>query len=240
MTLELSDRRRAQLQQILDEIPRTQRRTSIQKWHQVLGELRSMAIAIPGSRGLFCQLQLALNHSNNGRLHLTRRAIHDALADFCWLADNFNCAAHTEIRTDRKIASYPQWGMRRCRIWHGRRRFSTYVRQDSQPTLWRSPFCPSTQAKLVSFTNPTGTITNSDLELAATVVQHEAYAHTADIRECTTHTKSDNTPAALAVQRIGLHQGASSLPSPPASIASAVPSVSQHVHVPPWLAQPHG
>jgi hypothetical protein len=63
-----------------------------------------------------------------------------------------------------------------------------------------SPSCgghhlPSRQDMLVSYTNPSGTITNSDLELAGTIAQHAVLAQQYDIRERTIHTLCDNTPA---------------------------------------------
>jgi hypothetical protein len=42
-----------------------------------------------------------------------------------------------------------------------------------QPLLWRSKFDERVPSQLVTFTNPGGTITNNDLELAASVVQHD-------------------------------------------------------------------
>ena len=39
------------------EIPATQKRISVDKWHRCLGELRSMSLALPGSRGLFSQMK---------------------------------------------------------------------------------------------------------------------------------------------------------------------------------------
>jgi len=52
------------------------------------------------------------------------------------------------------------------------------------------------QRQPVSFSNPTGTITNSDLELAGSVAQQDTLAQAADIREKTTHHLCDNTPTA--------------------------------------------
>jgi hypothetical protein len=45
---------------------------------------------------------------------------------------------------------------------------------------------------LVSTANPKGSVTNSDLELAATVIQHDAICHNYDVREHTIHTGTDN------------------------------------------------
>jgi hypothetical protein len=64
-----------------------------------------------------------------------------------------------------------------------------------QPILWRAPFTQSLQDMLVSYSNPSGTITNSDLELAGTIAHHAVLAQQYDIRECTIHMLCDNTPA---------------------------------------------
>jgi hypothetical protein len=43
---------------------------------------------------------------------------------------------------------------------------------NDEALLWQEPFPTNVQAKLVSTSNPKGTVTNSDLELAATIAQH--------------------------------------------------------------------
>jgi hypothetical protein len=53
-TIKLPPHRVARLHAILASITPDQRRTSTKKGQQVIGELRSMALAIPGARGLFC------------------------------------------------------------------------------------------------------------------------------------------------------------------------------------------
>ena len=58
-TLELTDRRKARLTTIFDDL-RDKRRISTRKWQRVLGELRFMGAAIPGSAGLFGAMQLGL------------------------------------------------------------------------------------------------------------------------------------------------------------------------------------
>jgi hypothetical protein len=60
-TLELPPHCHVRLQELLDEIPPTQKRVSVAKWHRILGELRSMTLAIPGARGLFSHIQAALH-----------------------------------------------------------------------------------------------------------------------------------------------------------------------------------
>jgi hypothetical protein len=62
------------------------------------------------------------------------------------------------------------------------------------PIVWRSRFGSEITNDLVTFENPRGRTTNSDLELAATVVQHDVIATNYDVRERTLHTATDNKP----------------------------------------------
>jgi hypothetical protein len=71
-----------------------------------------------------------------------------------------------------------------------------------QPLLWRSKFDERVPHRLVTFTNPGGTITNSNLELAASVAQHDVIAQQVDVREATIHNLTDNT-ATMYWQRKG-------------------------------------
>ena len=63
------------------------------------------------------------------------------------------------------------------------------------PYIWWAPFPSSVQQALVSTDNPSGSITNSDLELAGTIVCEATLATVHDFRHCTIGTFSDNTPA---------------------------------------------
>jgi len=58
-------------------------------WQKILGELRSMAIGIPGSRGLFSLLQNEIKFSDQGRIRLTTAMV-DQLSDFEYLANSLN------------------------------------------------------------------------------------------------------------------------------------------------------
>ena len=62
------------------------------------------------------------------------------------------------------------------------------------PALWRALFPQSVQQQLVSLQNPTGTITNSDLELAGTIGHDLMLASTVPVQHLTTCTFTDNTP----------------------------------------------
>jgi hypothetical protein len=87
MTLTLPERRLKRLGKILAEIGPERKRLALDKWHKLIGELRSMSIAIPGARGLFSHLQAAHKTQANNRLRLTA-GFHQALDDFSWLQDS--------------------------------------------------------------------------------------------------------------------------------------------------------
>jgi hypothetical protein len=84
-TIELPPRRRARLHAILAELPRTQHWASAKKWHKVVGELRSMELAVPGLCGMFSLLQEAFRHADGGQIPLTDD-LHDALDNIRHLA----------------------------------------------------------------------------------------------------------------------------------------------------------
>ena len=72
------------LAEILVDIPHAQKLISTKKWHKVLGELRSMGIALPEARGLFSHMQNSLKLNVKGRIKLFN-GVHTSLDDFCWI-----------------------------------------------------------------------------------------------------------------------------------------------------------
>jgi hypothetical protein len=58
------------------------------------------------------------------------------------------------------------------------------------------------QRRIISHDNPDGDINNSELELAASVAQHDILAQQFDVREATIHNSSDNI-ATVCWQRKG-------------------------------------
>ena len=75
------------LLKILISIVPDQKAIATKDWHKVLGELRSMSIALPGSVDLFLLLQEALRHKESmwSRLSLSK-LLHGFLKDLRWLA----------------------------------------------------------------------------------------------------------------------------------------------------------
>ena len=193
-TIELPPRRLERLRSILHSLPRAKKRIATKKWHQILGELRSMARAIPGLRGLFSLMQEALRHDDRARIPLSSE-LHDFLDDLRTLAASL-AERPTRLREIVPTAPYVVGASDAAISGMGGIAFLPLAAGGHQPVLWRSAFTSQTQASLVSFSNPTGTITNSDLELAGTIAHNDIVAQAVDTRERTVYTLSDNTPAA--------------------------------------------
>ena len=192
-TIELPPRRLARLESILNDLPRSRTRISVKVWHQVLGELRSMTLAIPGLRGFFSLLQEALRHVEQRRLRLTS-ATHDFLDDIRWLVQTLH-ARPTRFREVVPTTLRTVGACDACQQGMGGVLFLPTKQGTFKAILWRAPFPAQVQNQLVSWSNPAGTISNSDLELAGTIAQHDVLAHEVDVRECTIATLTDNTPA---------------------------------------------
>jgi hypothetical protein len=211
MTLTLPESRLQRLADILAEIPRSQKRLSIQRWHRLLGELRSMSLALPGARGLFSHLQAALATKKTGRLRLAR-GFHDALDDFCWLHHDLQSRPTRLYELvpvmPTVVGTHDASGTGAGGVWLPRSHTTlravplqvvdsshnlvTVTLTQPVPIIWRTKFPTSISNDLVSFRNPHGSITNSDLELAGGIINDDAAAHCFDVRERTTKASTDN------------------------------------------------
>ena len=191
-TIELPPHRVDRLHELLDSFPRHQRRTSRRKWQQVLGELRSMVLAIPGGRGLFSQLQSVLDYRPDAkpsdRLTLSS-AVHDQLDDLRLLAEDLRlrptrwgeCVDTDPAFIGAVDAAAPGMGG----VW-----FDCAKRLP--PLLWRQRFPPPVESNVVSWENPRGKLTNSDLEQAGVIAHADVLAQHQDLRERTICSLSDN------------------------------------------------
>jgi hypothetical protein len=202
-TIQLPPHRIDRLHSILAGIPGTQRRTSTKKWQQVVGELRSMTLAVPGARGLFCSLQEALRHRTHdcARVRLGRHVL-SFLDDFRWLAEVLASrpTSMLEVVPSRSPATRGACDASGKEM--GGVDFVPSTNSPIQPYLWRSPFPAKVTRQLVSTANTMGKVSNSDLELAVSVAQHDILCQIADVQDVTIHNCYDNT-ATVCWQRKG-------------------------------------
>lgn len=195
MTIHLPPRRVDRLSEILSSIPVHQKRTSVKKWHKVLGELRSMSLALPGARNLFSHMQRALADKLGGRVSLTKD-VHQALADFKWLLDDIKSRPTRIAELIPLLAAaeghHDASGKGAGGVWFPSPALRPRDGFDHKPVVWRMEWPRHIIDRLVTSSNPGGSITNSDLELAGGLLHLEALAQTFDIRERTVLSKTDN------------------------------------------------
>ena len=223
-TIDLPPHRLERLSEILDSIPRHQRRTSRKKWQQILGEIRSMILAIPGGRGLLSQLQAVLTHSANARPSdrlILSTAVHDQLDDLRWLVQDLGARP---TQWGEVVDSAPAFFGSIDASAAGMGGVWLDALERLPPLLWRHPFPPDITKEVVSWENPSGKLTNSDLEQAGLVCHPDILTQQYDVRERTICALSDNTPA---VSRD--HKGSTSSDAPSAYLCRLA-SLHQRAH----------
>ena len=195
MTVQLPPHRLERLSEILCSIPVTQKRTSVRKWHKVLGELRSMALALPGAKHLFSHMQFALSNKLKGRVALNK-GVHHALDDFRWILSDIENRPTRIAELVPLLASaeghHDASGLGAGGVWFPAEHLTPRKGFDNNPVVWRIKWPQYIIDRLVTSTNPNGTISNSDLELAGGLLHLDALSQTFDIRERTVLSKTDN------------------------------------------------
>jgi hypothetical protein len=193
-TLELPPHRKLALAEIFTSLAST-KRVTVKRWQKILGKLRFVSQAIPGSVGLFCALQLALSRPSDGRIRITK-ALRHHITTFASLAASL-CHRPTHLAefvpqepsllgaTD---AAKPGMG-------------GVYFDHTGRCFVWRFPFPKYIQDRLVSALNLDGSITNSDLEHCGLLGQVALMASTHDVRYATLTNGCDNTPAVSRVSK---------------------------------------
>ena len=186
-TLSLPPHRLARLYDLLDALPATRKRVPVREWHQLLGELRSMAPALPGARGLFSALQDALTRRNRTHVRITRR-VHDGLADFRAIADSLR---ERPTRLRELVPVGPPAAHGACDA-SQRGMGGVWFVPGMPPVLWRTAFPSFIQRELVTSNNRTGTLSISDLELAGTIAQKQILVQLMPVAERPIWLAGDN------------------------------------------------
>ena len=177
--------------------------SSVSQWHRLLGELRSMVLALPGCEGLFSQLQAEL-HRHRRLSSLRTFPLSDATL-FClrhWLLLARSLADRPTALVD--IVPGPPHYVGACDassagmggVW-----LPTSLAPFATPFVWRMPFPAAVADALVSSANPTGTINNSQLELLASIAHEAVLCHHPMPHPLTVLSGSDNTSTVSWLRR---------------------------------------
>ena len=168
-----------------------------------------MSLALPESRGLFSQMQEALRHVNGKRVTLTR-GVHEALADFQWLAEDMASRPTRSFKLvllTPTLNGYHDSSGRMCggvvlpgpsavpRVLQKQTSASLPSKDKlaTHPIVWRVPYPQDIVDRLITYKNPRGYINNSYLDLTGGVFQHCCAADSYDVRECTVLSRTDNS-----------------------------------------------
>lgn len=192
-TIELPDHRKERAAEIFKSL-KGKKQIQVRKWHKILGELRSMMLGIPGSRGLFSLLQLALQRVDEDGNILIDRPMRDQLDDFEHLTKDLASrpTAIAELVPDHPIAMGPHdaSGTGMGGVW-----LPATTNSNITPLLWREEFPQDIVDELVSFDNPNGTINNSQLELTGQIAHQDILLQEYDCKYRTISPFGDNTNA---------------------------------------------
>jgi hypothetical protein len=107
--------------------------------------------------------------------------VHEVLADFRWLASDLDRRSKRTLEVVPSLLPCTMDAQDAVKSGMGGVHFIPLLDGTIEPTLWRTPFPLSTQAKLGLFANPNGTIISSDLELVASVATHDVLSQRYDV-----------------------------------------------------------
>ena len=188
-TISLPPHRVDWLYALLDTVQPPRKRLSLRQWHQILGELRSMAIALPGACGLFSVLQDALSHADRHRVRLNRH-VFASIADFRAIANSLH-SRPTRLMELIPLTPSDVGACDACRDGMGGIWFDA-LDLAASPIVWRHPFPVTIQRDLITAEHRQGTISISDLELAGIIAHQGLLAHHRHVHERTLWISGDN------------------------------------------------
>lgn len=163
-----------------------------------VGKLRHAAAILPATKGFFTPLNNIMTAATKSIvLNEDARA---AILDICTLIHQL-CKRPTHVNElipdpPSHVAYHDAAAEGAGGVW-----FS--LEEDKQPAVWRTPFPPDIANNVISDDNPTGSITNSDLELAAEVFAIGIILERATtIKHKTVGTLCDNSPTVSWIERM--------------------------------------
>jgi hypothetical protein len=197
----------AKIEQITAEIHRTTRRTAIprKQFEKLRGRLRHACIGIPAGKGLMGPIDAALRGESRWIPIQRNLAVKTALTDFGAIIKLF---ANRPTHCRELIAEAPGY-IGYCdasKLGAGGVWLSGTSPLD--PVVWRLEWPPDIQQAVVSCDNPTGTITNSDLEMAGMLVHYLVLEHLTDLRHLHVAAWCDNTPTVSWTKKLSSSRSA--------------------------------
>jgi len=177
MTIQLPPHRLERLHALLHKFLE-KKNTTRRQWQTLLGELRSMTLALHSSALLFSALQNLLR-SDRRRMRIPALAC-AFLQDWLHMA---TAAASTPVPITSLVPHAPHYigATDASKEGMGGWWVPTSLAPDTQPYVWRQAWPPQVARNIVSTNNLAGTYNNSKLELAAAVLGHATLLQTTPV-----------------------------------------------------------
>jgi hypothetical protein len=182
-TISLPSHRRERILELLSSIAPTQKRVSLKKWQQLLGELHCHWPIIRSPSGLAAQNHLWITSALDPAYSSVPGGLPVAL-------QRRHLPSHHRIRNCADVKPSTRGAADASTKGMGGVHFVPTRDGSVLPLLWRASWLLSVQNRLVSHDNQSGDVNNSELELAASVSQLDVLAQTIDIHEHTVHSLS--------------------------------------------------
>jgi hypothetical protein len=167
------------------------RRVQLRRYRRIIGKLRHVALILPATRGLFSPINKALQ-GDPAVIGLGRDSeVRAALLDLANMVAQLGVRpTHVKelVPDDDHYVGYCD----ACAAGAGGVWFSGDL--PLEPRVWRVAFPSDISSQVVADSNPTGTLTNSDLEMAAVLLHYMVLQQCTPMKHKRAGTFSDNTP----------------------------------------------
>jgi hypothetical protein len=197
-TVRISD---AKAKDIVAEIRKIlkKKRVQLKRYRRIVGKLRHVALILPGTKGLFSPINKALRGDpaviGLGKSSEVRAALLDLATMVTSLSSRPTHVKELIPNDDHYYGYCDACATGAGGVWLSGER-------GIDPIVWRVEFDNAIASQVVSDDNPHGRLTNSDLEMAAVLLQYIVLQQEVDMQFARAGVLSDNTPTVAWTTRM--------------------------------------
>jgi hypothetical protein len=186
---------------IIQEIRRIlkKKRVQLKRYRRIVGKLRHVALIMPSTKGMFSPMNKALKYEpaciGLGKDSEVRAALLDLAVLVAELSTRATHVKELVPGVDHYVGYCDACATGAGGIWMS-------GEAGLRPIVWRINFPPAISSQVVSDKNPRGCLTNSDLEMAAVLLQYMILNQRVDLRYIRAGVFSDNTPTVAWSKRM--------------------------------------
>jgi hypothetical protein len=167
------------------------RRVQLKRYRRIVGKLRHVALILPGTKGLFSPIIAGLKGEplvvGLGQSSEVRAGLLDLATMVTSLSSRPTFVKELIPNADHYYGYCDACATGAGGVWFSGER-------NLQPIVWRVQFEHAIATQVISNDNPHGRLTNSDLEMAAVLLQYMVLHQEVDMRFAWAGVLSDNTP----------------------------------------------